>query len=452
MLEQERKINNEMAMGGMLTKYQMAGEVGNPYDPFNQPNEYASWANQNKPIVANTLTEVKPFTPRVTADQINKRAGMNVVTPIDQVVPQLGSSANPYEMEVDTTETGAPGFFNKAGQFIQDNPGLVGQLGTAAITAGAQMNRVNRLARPRTLGDVRLSDKVVNPNLVDYSAERQAYNRMGLNAMDEAQRGFGSSAAAQAFKNKARLNTLEGTGKSYQSQENTNAQIRNAANMARQEAGMKEAMMNNEIDKYNLENVYGYDTMTTAQKNAITAMLGNTAGQTFGKQSDYKNQMEQAKILANQYDNKVYLDIVANSSLEDFKKRTPQEQEFINRRRVEKGLTPYGYGGIMKRSFRNGGTNNPGFKALPESVQENILDNMGMGGYMYPMGGRLMNEPMYAEGGIHIKPSKVGSLRKHLGVSEGEKIPMSKLADKPGDSPAIKKKKVFARNARKWKH
>jgi hypothetical protein len=77
---------------------------------------------------------------------------------------------------------------------------------------------------------------------------------------------------------------------------------------------------------------------------------------------------------------------------------------------------------------------------------------MGMGGYMYPMGGRLMDEPMYAEGGIHIKPSKVGSLRKHLGVPEGQKIPVSKLADKPGDSPAIKKKKVFARNARKWKH
>jgi hypothetical protein len=322
MLEQERKINNEMAMGGymygnggMLRKYQMAGEVGNPYDPFNQPNEYASWANQNKPIVANTLADVKPFTPRVTADQINKTAGMNVVTPIDQVVPQLGSSANPYEMEVDTTETGAPGFFNNAGQFIQNNPGLIGQLGTAAITAGAQMNRVNKLARPRTLGDVRLTDKVINPNLVDYSAERQAYNRMGLNAMGEAQRGFGSSAAAQAFKNKARLNTLEGTGKSYQSQENTNAQIRNAANMARQEAAMKEAMMNSDISKYNLENVYGYDTMTTAQKNAITAMLGNTAGQTFGKQSDYANQLQKANILANQYDPSVLNDMIKNGKL-----------------------------------------------------------------------------------------------------------------------------------------
>jgi hypothetical protein len=199
--------------------------------------------------------------------------------------------------------------------------------------------------------------------------------------MGEAQRGFGSSAAAQAFKNKARLNTLEGTGKSYQSQENTNAQIRNAANMARQEAGMKEAMMNNEISKYNLENVYGYDTMTTAQKNAITAMLGNTAGQTFGKQTDYANQMEQANILSNQYDPSVLNDMIKNGKLKV----------------VDGKIVRAEYGGMIKRSFRNGGTNNPGFNALPESVQENILNNM------YSMGGRLMNDPMFDEGGITTK-------------------------------------------------
>jgi len=53
---------------------------------------------------------------------------------------------------------------------------------------------------------------------------------------------------------------------------------------------------------------------------------------------------------------------------------------------------------------------------------------------------------------IHIKKSKVGSLHKHLGVKKGDKIPASKLKDKPGDSKAVKKKKVFARNAKKWKH
>jgi hypothetical protein len=53
---------------------------------------------------------------------------------------------------------------------------------------------------------------------------------------------------------------------------------------------------------------------------------------------------------------------------------------------------------------------------------------------------------------IYIKPSKRGSLRKHLGVGEGEKIPTSKLRIKSTDSPAIRKKKQFAINARKWKH
>jgi hypothetical protein len=655
MLEQERKINNEMAMGGMLTKYQDGSMVGNPDrvavgainprtgQPYSM-EEVASYTNSQKMLPTSFGTQygglnsqgnevyanyeqplekmaatntinfpnspanpnyVKPaaFDPFNVSkwtdmnnpmDRIQKTVGNKLVPTLPQRVgtgnygefylPKKGqaytdavvqnSQVTPEEIQQanamgnfptgvnNTTEPS--GFFNKAGQFIQDNPGLIGQLGTAAITAGAQMNRINKLARPRTLGDVRLTDKVVNPNLVDYSAERQAYNRMGLNAMDEAQRGFGSSAAAQAFKNKARLNTLEGTGKSYQSQENTNAQIRNAANMARQEAGMREAMMNNEIDKYNLENVYGYDTMTTAQKNAITAMLGNTAGQTFGKQTDYANQLEQAKILANARENTVNFDTIVGSKQDtkEYYMTLPEQQKVqYNAARARRNLTPYGYGGIMKRSFRNGGTNNPGFNALPESVQENILDNMGMGGYMYSLGGRLMDEPMYGEGGvttkntlgltgdysrsntpqnilsnynlkadyarkfgdfnaglnanlgfentlpmkpeevsvmrpnatvgvnlnyerptsnfgttfnynplnqdinanltyrkrfakggIHIKPSKVGSLRKHLGVPEGQKIPVSKLADKPGDSPAIKKKKVFSRNARKWKH
>lgn len=54
--------------------------------------------------------------------------------------------------------------------------------------------------------------------------------------------------------------------------------------------------------------------------------------------------------------------------------------------------------------------------------------------------------------GIHIKKSKRGSLRKALKTKKGKKIPASQLKDKPGDSKAMKKKKLFARNARKWKH
>lgn len=53
---------------------------------------------------------------------------------------------------------------------------------------------------------------------------------------------------------------------------------------------------------------------------------------------------------------------------------------------------------------------------------------------------------------IKIAPSKVGSLHTLLGISQKNKIPSSKLGVKPGDSPAMKKKKIFAQNARKWNH
>ena len=52
---------------------------------------------------------------------------------------------------------------------------------------------------------------------------------------------------------------------------------------------------------------------------------------------------------------------------------------------------------------------------------------------------------------IYIKPSKRGSLRKALKVKKGKNIPTSKLKIKKSDSKAMKKKKVFAKNARKWK-
>jgi hypothetical protein len=55
-----------------------------------------------------------------------------------------------------------------------------------------------------------------------------------------------------------------------------------------------------------------------------------------------------------------------------------------------------------------------------------------------------------AKSRIYIKPSKRGSLRRHLKTPKGKNIPASQLTTKKGDSAAIRKKKVFARNARKW--
>jgi Tfp pilus assembly protein PilV len=75
-----------------------------------------------------------------------------------------------------------------------------------------------------------------------------------------------------------------------------------------------------------------------------------------------------------------------------------------------------------------------------------LMDN---GGYI--MGEDEGNVPG-ARSGIYIKPSKRGTLHDALGISRDKKIPVSMLQDKPGDSPALKKKKLFARNARKWSH
>jgi len=56
------------------------------------------------------------------------------------------------------------------------------------------------------------------------------------------------------------------------------------------------------------------------------------------------------------------------------------------------------------------------------------------------------------KGGIKIKKSRAGSLRRHTKTPKGKKIPMSKLqAAKRSKSPAIRKKANFAINARKWK-
>ena len=49
-----------------------------------------------------------------------------------------------------------------------------------------------------------------------------------------------------------------------------------------------------------------------------------------------------------------------------------------------------------------------------------------------------------------LKGLKTGGLHRDLGVKQGDKIPASKLADKPGDSALVRKRKNFARNARKW--
>ena len=53
---------------------------------------------------------------------------------------------------------------------------------------------------------------------------------------------------------------------------------------------------------------------------------------------------------------------------------------------------------------------------------------------------------------IRIKPSHKGLLHKNLGVKKGKKLTSKQIAVKPGDSTAVKRRKIFAQNAKKWHH
>lgn len=63
--------------------------------------------------------------------------------------------------------------------------------------------------------------------------------------------------------------------------------------------------------------------------------------------------------------------------------------------------------------YAKGGTNNPGFKALPPQVQQNILDNMGIGGECYACGGQkkyqfagqTFEDPFTEEERMSMEPS-----------------------------------------------
>lgn len=56
-----------------------------------------------------------------------------------------------------------------------------------------------------------------------------------------------------------------------------------------------------------------------------------------------------------------------------------------------------------------------------------------------------------AKSSINIKPSHKGLLHKDLGVASGKPIPAAKLEKAAHSSdPAVRKRAVFAENAKKW--
>ena len=48
--------------------------------------------------------------------------------------------------------------------------------------------------------------------------------------------------------------------------------------------------------------------------------------------------------------------------------------------------------------------------------------------------------------------TKKGALHKMLGIPEGEKIPASDLAPKPGDSPLLRRRKASAKGFKAMHH
>jgi len=110
--------------------------------------------------------------------------------------------------------------------------------------------------------------------------------------------------------------------------------------------------------------------------------------------------------------------------------------------------------------YANGGSfDNPGFKALPEAVQQKIMANYEMGGMLKdtemdytPMEGEEYME--YKKGGIYIKPEnrgKFSAAAKRAGMGT-QAYAKHILANKENYSSTLVKRANFARNAAKWHH
>jgi hypothetical protein len=336
------------------------------------------------------------------------------VTAGQQLTPdqEFKLSTSPASTKTSTTPP-TEGFFSK-------NIGTIGQISAGLGSAALRAYNLSKVKAPGKMRSLDFSRSMYNPNLVDYSANINEANRTALSAMDQAQRGFGSSAAAQAFKNKARLNQLEQTGKIYQAQENANTQLLNEARTRNADLRMREMVANQDIDRQNLENQYNYDAWKAQQQNAIVQDLMGTAGDVFGGVQQFKNQTEMANILAKAREGSVNVDTLPENIQQSyFNTLSASDKAAFNQRRIAQSKTPFAYGGMI-RSFRQ-------FPA------------------MYEMNDEYANN--YKSGGtIHIKPENKGKFtatKKRTGKST-EELTHSK-------NPLTRKRAIFAQNAKKWK-
>lgn len=328
------------------------------------------------------ITMQPSTTPPVTAGQ--------TLTPDKEVTFTTGTTS-----KTPTTPT------TKPESWASRNMGTIGQVGAGLAGAALRAYNLSKVKAPEKLSSLDFSSSMYNPDLVDYSANINAANRSAISAMDEAQRGFGSSAAAQAFKNKARLNQLETTGKIYQGQENVNKQLLNEARQRNQQVRMQEQAANQDIARQNMENAYNYNVWKQQQKNQIIQDLMGTAGDVFGGIQQFKNQKEMANVLAKARENEVNIDALPEEvQLSYFRSLSPDQQATFNQKRARLGRTTFEFGGMIRE---------------------------------------------FKDGGIHIKPENRGKFtatKKRTGKST-EELTHSK-------NPLTRKRAIFAQNAKKW--
>ena len=131
--------------------------------------------------------------------------------------------------------------------------------------------------------------------------------------------------------------------------------------------------------------------------------------------------------------------------------RQPQFQQPQYQQALPQQMS-FAKGGMLnKRGIPHRGTS----EQMPYQTQMQSYPNLefGNGEQMLAMGGEL-EDTEFAEGGIHIKPSKRGTFTaaatKHGKSVQG--FASQVLANKENYSPAMVKKANFARNAAKWKH
>lgn len=131
----------------------------------------------------------------------------------------------------------------------------------------------------------------------------------------------------------------------------------------------------------------------------------------------------------------------------------------ILRSRLESHMSPQEADSYLEQYAAGGSFDNPGFKALPEAVQQKIMANYEMGGMLEdtemdytPMEGEEYME--YKKGGIYIKPEnrgKFSAAAKRAGMGT-QAYAKHILANKENYSSTLVKRANFARNAAKWHH